>query len=84
MPNGTDSLTSRELFTKLLETMDKNQQFQSTIVQALQNTSGKLDALSEQIETLRESLNNKIWLLIAFLIVAIVALVGVKLALPLL
>ena len=78
-----DSLTTRELFSKLLETMDKNQQFQNTMVQALGSNTSTVEELSEKIEALQAALTNKIWLLIAFLIVAVVALVGVKLAIPL-
>ena len=78
-----DSLTTRELFSKLLETMDKNQQFQNTMVQVLSTNSASVEDLSDKIEALQAALNNKMWMLIAFLIVAVVALVGVKMALPL-
>ena len=77
-----NGITNRELFQKLLSIVETNHKVQEAQAQATLVLESKITTLTVEVKALRALLEAKFWQIITLLIIALAAVVGIKLLIP--
>jgi len=72
---GNGKLTNKDIFLKLLDVVEKNHESQKASAKAM-------ESLATEMAHIRELLKSKLWWLVGALLIALLAAVGIKAAIP--